>query len=389
MMKKRYYLKTALILIITAISALTACEDKEMGTPLPAPVADFSYTSDNQFLAPTTVSFSNKSILATGFGWDFGNGETSTQENPATTYTEPGIYQVKLIVNTTHDVYYNRKEKVLSLVIKDPQAATVPRLYYTDRNTGKAHFVYLDGSDPTIQDFQGGGFFKPYGIVANKSNNKVYITDTDGFIFGFNLDGENQEFILREAQEPLAAEPYGIVAIGDEIYWATYGETGGIAKANLDGSEPQSVVQFAGAPELPLGIAYDSIAGEIYLANDMYDFSGGIWKIKPDGTELQEVLPGVDAGAIALDLINGRMYFADYIGGIKSAKLDGSDVVVLDPDLDQKFVWGIAINPEEGKVYVADKNSNRILRMNLDGSNPEDWITGIEPYAMYVFDPLN
>jgi PKD repeat protein len=388
-MKYKILNNTGIFILITGLLIFQGCEDKEMGNPLPSTVADFSYTSDNEFVAPTSISFSNESILAQSYAWEFGNGATSSDANPTYTFQDPGVYQVKLTVTPANDVHYNELEKAVSLVIKDPLVATTKRLYYTDRNTGTAHFVYLDGKDPIIQDFQGGGFYKPYGITVSNTNQKVYISDTDGFIYAFNLDGGAQEFVLKEEDNPLATEPYGIVTMGDEIYWATYGlEGGGVAKAALDGSEPASVAQFSAAPELPLGMAYDSIQDKIYFVNDKYDFSGGIWSINPDGSGLQEVLPGVDAGAIALDLENGRMYYADWVGGVFSANLDGTDVLNIYPDLDGIFVWGIAVNPEEGKVYVSDKTNLKIIRMNLDGSESEDWITGVEPYAMFIYDPL-
>lgn len=388
-MRNKLIIITGIFILLAGMLVFQACEDKEMGNPLPSTVADFSYTSDNEFIAPTTVSFTNESVFATGYAWDFGDGTSSTEENPVVSYTDPGVYEVKLTATPTHDLHYNKLEKSVSLVIKDPLVATTKRLYYTDRNTGTAHFVYLDGNDPIVQDFQGGGFYKPYGITVNNTNQKVYISDTDGFIYGFNLDGGGQEFILKEEDEPLATEPYGIVSIGEEIFWATYGlDGGGIAKAALDGSDPASVAQFSAAPELPLGMAYDSIQDKIYFVNDMYDFSGGVWSMNPDGSGLQEVLAGVDAGAIALDLLNGRMYYADWIGGVFSANLDGTDVLNIYPDLDGIFVWGIAVNPEEGKVYVSDKTNLKIIRMNLDGSGSEDWISGVEPYAMFIYDPL-
>jgi len=387
-MKNKIITITAALFLLAGLLFINSCEDKEMGNPLPSTVADFSYTSDNGLIAPTTISFTNKSILAQGYNWNFGNGDTSTDENPVVQYTDPGAYEIKLTVGATHNVHYNELEKTVNIVVKDPLIATTKRLYYTDRNTGTAHYVYLDGNAPIVQDFHGGGFYKPYGITASNVNKKVYITDTDGFIYGFSLDGTNQEFILKEEDEPLATEPYGIVTFGEEISWATYNTSGGIALALLDGSEPQSIYSSTGAPELPLGMAYDSLQNKIYFVNDMYDFSGGVWTINPDGSGLTEVIPGVDAGAIALDLINGKMYYADWIGGVFSANLDGTEILNIYNALDGIFVWGIAVDPDEGKVYVSDKSNLKIIRMNLDGSEPEDWLTGIEPYAMYIYDPL-
>ena len=48
-----------------------------------------------------TVNFSDSTITSgvlTNYFWDFGDGGTSTQRNPAHSYTKPGLYDVKLVV---------------------------------------------------------------------------------------------------------------------------------------------------------------------------------------------------------------------------------------------------------------------------------------------------
>ena len=46
--------------------------------------------------APLTVKFQNKSMDASKFNWDFGNGQSSKDENPSYTFNEPGEYKVVL-----------------------------------------------------------------------------------------------------------------------------------------------------------------------------------------------------------------------------------------------------------------------------------------------------
>lgn len=134
-------------------------------------------------------------------------------------------------------------------------------------------------------------------------------------------------------------------------------------------------------------MAYDSLTQKIYFVNDMYEYSGGVYAINIDATGLTEVIPGVDAGAIALDLTNGKLYYIDWIGGVFMANLDGSDVVNINPALDQLFQWGIAVDPDAEYLYVPDKAARKIIRSGLDGSNAGDWITfdEIDPYAMTIY----
>ncbi len=56
------------------------------------PVAGFS-GSVNEL----TVTFTNNTTNATSYEWSFGDGETSTEENPSHTYAEDGVYEVILI----------------------------------------------------------------------------------------------------------------------------------------------------------------------------------------------------------------------------------------------------------------------------------------------------
>ncbi|WP_373838585.1 PKD domain-containing protein [Methanospirillum sp.] len=48
---------------------------------------------------PLTVRFTDKSYQATSWLWDFGDGTTSTEQNPIHTFTEEGRYTISLITN--------------------------------------------------------------------------------------------------------------------------------------------------------------------------------------------------------------------------------------------------------------------------------------------------
>ncbi|GAB3648413.1 hypothetical protein GCM10028791_12120 [Echinicola sediminis] len=52
-----------------------------------------AYTFEKEYLA---VNFTNASENAVAYSWDFGDGNTSTEENPSHTYEAPGTYTVTL-----------------------------------------------------------------------------------------------------------------------------------------------------------------------------------------------------------------------------------------------------------------------------------------------------
>ncbi|MCX6291246.1 MAG: PKD domain-containing protein, partial [Bacteroidetes bacterium] len=62
-----------------------------------AVVASFTAAQNYFCTTPATVNFSNNSINATGYTWDFGDGNTSTAMNPSHTYASPGVFTVTLI----------------------------------------------------------------------------------------------------------------------------------------------------------------------------------------------------------------------------------------------------------------------------------------------------
>jgi len=85
---KKIILSTFLILTMIVVS----CEDDEAAVE--APTARFTYTvdADNGLL----VNFTNSSLNADTYSWDFGDGETSTDMSPSHTYAADGLYDVTL-----------------------------------------------------------------------------------------------------------------------------------------------------------------------------------------------------------------------------------------------------------------------------------------------------
>ncbi len=67
-------------------------------TPPPAPVAGFTASVTNG-CAPLSVAFTDESTGdITGWAWDFGDGGTSTVQNPTYAFVDPGQYDVALTV---------------------------------------------------------------------------------------------------------------------------------------------------------------------------------------------------------------------------------------------------------------------------------------------------
>jgi gliding motility-associated-like protein len=82
------------------VETVNGCRDtvsQLLSTP-PAPLADFSYNTNNGLNVGAVFNFINTSTNAINFEWDFGNGNTSTNEDPNNTYFSNGNYLVTLNV---------------------------------------------------------------------------------------------------------------------------------------------------------------------------------------------------------------------------------------------------------------------------------------------------
>lgn len=88
---KRKLLSKLSLLSIVALFAVSCSKDE-----VDPPVVEFSYT-----ISDLSVTFATTALRATSFSWDFGDGTTSTEENPVHVYTASGTYTV--ILTATND----------------------------------------------------------------------------------------------------------------------------------------------------------------------------------------------------------------------------------------------------------------------------------------------
>lgn len=79
--------------------------------PLPTPL--FTYQVDS--MDSRTVHFTNQSMNATSYFWEFGDGNTSTEENPSHTYATDDFYLVTLTAeNACGDEFYDEEIEISS-----------------------------------------------------------------------------------------------------------------------------------------------------------------------------------------------------------------------------------------------------------------------------------
>jgi hypothetical protein len=214
----------------------------------------------------------------------------------------------------------------------------------------------------------------PRRLALDTIHGKLYWGSEDG-IARANLDGSNVETVLtlgRFGVGSLAVDP-----IGSKVYWS---RDFGIYRADLDGSNVETIYD-RGLSEAPnAGLSIDPIEGKIYLS---FGSAGPkIHRMNLDGSELEFV---VEAGAIssqmdiALDIMHRKMYFAGGLGSplldgvVGRANFDGTGFeIIIDglPGWDD-YPTGTTIDVANERIYFSGGGGS--YRANFDGSGLEPW----------------
>ncbi|NII26543.1 PKD domain-containing protein [Pseudoflavitalea sp. X16] len=85
---------------IKQVTAFSNCQDIKIQAIkiIPAPTVDFSAAEKVSCKVPFTTTFTSFAPDAVAWKWEFGDGETSTLENPSHTYKVQGVFNVSLTI---------------------------------------------------------------------------------------------------------------------------------------------------------------------------------------------------------------------------------------------------------------------------------------------------
>lgn len=130
-----------------------------LDVPVGFPIADFTYEAQL-----STGTFTNNSSNASSYLWDFGDGETSIEENPVHEFPVGGKYQVQLTAFDAPD----EDAIVLEVIIPGKLLPEILNFSFED---GKDGWIFNDNagttSGPTPPDGEKGGKVKlPDGAIS-------------------------------------------------------------------------------------------------------------------------------------------------------------------------------------------------------------------------------
>lgn len=111
------------------VEGSNGCKDTvEHGiSTMPLPIPNFSFMTTDPCYNPMNAYFQNNSLYGKRFDWNFGNGQISSETNPAANYLKAGVYNVDLIATNKFEckdtirktVQMNQKPKAQFSMDKD------------------------------------------------------------------------------------------------------------------------------------------------------------------------------------------------------------------------------------------------------------------------------
>ncbi|MBK9146624.1 MAG: PKD domain-containing protein [Flavobacteriales bacterium] len=199
---------------ITLIVSGTACADtatQQVTITPPLPTA--SFLGQGEGCAPLTVQFTNTSLLAQSYQWSFGDGGTSTADNPTYTYNVPGVYSVTLTAFGVGGAV-NTMTKVDSIVVRpranaffvlQPTTVIVPTqpVFTYNLSANADQFTWDFGDGTTSNAFNPTHYYEQAGTfdVMLIANNQWNCPDT------FTVVGATTGEVSGEIEFPNAFTP--------------------------------------------------------------------------------------------------------------------------------------------------------------------------------------
>ncbi len=124
-------------------------------------IPDIDYGQDQSGCPPLMISFFNNTLDATSFLWEFGDGQSSDEEEPTHTYRVPGIYTVRLTaygpggITTEEDVTIEVYDTPTALFEPVPKVVYIPddQVSFLNKSQGADYWEWSFGDGNSSVDF--------------------------------------------------------------------------------------------------------------------------------------------------------------------------------------------------------------------------------------------
>ncbi len=161
-----------------------------------APFSDFSIGGELKSFSP--IQFTDESTDAVSWEWDFGNGTTSIEQNPAINFMQGQLYEIELTVTSAQGCQHSSTQAID--VITGLEVATAESLEVYPNPFSSSVFVSFDGGfagPKSIQllTLQGREVFHEEGIIGSRL--EIPIPDQLPGIYVLRVAGMNGVVTLK------------------------------------------------------------------------------------------------------------------------------------------------------------------------------------------------
>jgi uncharacterized protein DUF4347/Big-like domain-containing protein/low-density lipoprotein receptor class B len=239
----------------------------------------------------------------------------------------------------------------------------------------------LDGVDPMLAGLaDNGGPTQTHALLAG----------SPAINAGTNLNApavDQRGFQRVDGSTDIGAVESGAVVL-NKIYWVDQ-TNDTIQRANLDGSNIETVLTSANGVNSPTEILIDAVGGKMYWSEY---FSGNIKRANLDGSNIETLYSGLSSPAgMAFDIANNMLYWTEnpLFGGtnqIRRADMDGGGSIDNLVTTGTNDPVDLQLDLEAGKIYWTDGNTGEIRRADLDGSNVGVFLSGLTKPQGLVLD---
>ena len=368
--------------------------------------------------------------------WDLGNGETSTDANPFTTYNPPGIYTVSLelfdgveTLNASRDITVQAEIAKTLFFTNAINQSLYKKMLYTGTDLPHEDM----GVDVGLNALSVSVFEERIVITVAGENIRFAPVETpaDGYIFTTNLNGGNRWTITATGNDlDYRDDPFvGTVGPDGNVYWLDRFQ--GARRLNYqeqDAEYPEPYVfhQASEGSELAnlIGVssAFGWTDGAVRIVNGELWYSKhgtgrGLYRFTTEGAYLGKFDPLFDykIRTFEVDTENEKIYLAinQAAGGVDPGlyvcNIDGTNLTLIDPltdfsmqgtEAERTYVTEIVVDADGGYIYypfrhdedingqgeiVGDGSLSGIKRWKIDGSEePVFYVTGVIPHGVGI-----
>jgi len=314
------------------------------------PSANFSsnITSDYVFLS-VPVQFTDLSENATGWTWDFGDGSSSTKQNPTHTYSATGIYTVSLTVSNS-----NGTDSKLVTVNVVPKGSPAPSYAFITNINSNTVSVINTGNNTFIATVPIG--INPLGVAVSPDGKNVYVTNA-------NYGRRGTVSVIDTVMNKVTATvdvgdkycPCGIAVTpdGKKLYVASRD----INAVSVIDTATNTITATVPAGKWPMGVAASPDGKNVYVTNR---YSNTVSVIDTaTNTVIASVKTEPGPCGITVNRDGTKIYVANCESNTISV-IDTSSNTVTATIPVEEWPMGVAVTPDGTKIYVANGRSNNV-----------------------------